>query len=66
MSPPLSPPPLCVSRPHVDEEELYDQCVLQMDAGVPRARAIKRAVDAAISIASARPDGGTRATTQVI
>ena len=68
MSPPLSHPLLCVSRPHVDEEELYDQCVLQMDAGVPRGKAIKREVDAAISTASAEAAALLRParTTQVI
>ena len=38
----------------IDEEELYDQCKMQMDAGVPRDKAIKRAVEAAISLASVR------------
>ena len=36
----------------IDEEELYDQCKKQMDAGVPRDKAIKRAVDASVSLAS--------------
>ena len=41
-------------KKQAQEEELYDQCKMQMDAGVARDKAIKRAVEAAISLASVR------------